>query len=148
MIRPVVACVLILLCGTAAFADPPVPIKLTLTPAKPPTPGLRYQLLPDSRIITSANAAPIYREVIALLGKKLHQQNAGTFDAWYEMPIDQLPKDKVRKLLADYDDVYALLDKAARCDHCDWGLEQLREKASRCCCRTSADEVRSCWRCG
>jgi hypothetical protein len=129
MTRPVLACGLVLLSGTAALADPPPPIQLTLTPAKPPTPALKYQLLPDARLLTSGDAAPIYKEVIELLAKKLHRQNAPLFDAWYQMPIDRLPKDAVRKLLADYEDVYALLDKAARCDHCDWGLlERLREK--------------------
>jgi hypothetical protein len=129
MIRPVVSCCLVLLGATAALAEASPPIKLTLTPAKPPTPALRYQLLPDARATISGDAAPIYREVTALLAKKLHNQNAPLFDAWYEMPLDRLPKDAVRKLLADYEDVYELLDKAARCDHCDWGLlERLREK--------------------
>jgi hypothetical protein len=129
MTRPVLACCLVLLCGTAALAEPPPPIQLTLTPAKPPTPALRYQLLADARVTISGDAAPIYKEVTALLAKKLHRQNAPLFDAWYQMPVDQLPKDAARKLLADYEDVYALLDKAARCDHCDWGLlDRLREK--------------------
>jgi hypothetical protein len=129
MTRPVLACCLVLLSGTAAPADPPTPIKLTLTPAKPPTPGLRYQLLPDARLLTSADAAPVYREVIELLAKKLHDQNALLLDDWSQAPLDRLPKDEVRKFLADYDDVYRLLDKAARCDHCDWGLlQRLREK--------------------
>jgi hypothetical protein len=45
------------------------------------------------------------------------------------MPLDKLPREEVRKELKQYDDVFELLDKAARCDHCEWGLlDRLREK--------------------
>jgi hypothetical protein len=129
MFRPLVSCCLVLLGATAALAEPPQPIKLTLTPAKPPSPGLRYQLMPDARLLLSGDAAPIYREVIPLLEKRLQHQTAIQIDAWSTTPPDQLPKEEVRKALADYEDVFRLLDKAARCDRCDWGLlERLREK--------------------
>ena len=130
MIRFLVSCV-VLLSGTAALAQPPV--KLTLTPAKPPTPALRYQLLPDARITTSGDAALIYRQIVPLMEKKgislrLHKFASGD-DMGPRPPLDQLPKDELRTALADYDDIFELLDKATRCDHCDWGLlGRLREK--------------------
>jgi hypothetical protein len=129
MIRFIVSCCAVLLCGTMALAEPPTPIKLMLTPAKPPTPALRYQLLPDSRLIISGDAAPIYRQIVELLGGKLMTPKGLLFDSWTKLPLDKLPKETVRKELAEFDEVFALLDKAARCDHCEWGLlERLREK--------------------
>ena len=47
------------LLATSAKADGPPPIKLTLSPAKLPTPALRYQLLPDARTTNSGDAAPL-----------------------------------------------------------------------------------------
>src|SRR4051812_27854548 len=109
-----------------ARADDPPPIKLTLTPAKPPTPALRYQLLPDARITIAGDAAPLYRQVIELLDKKDFKQNWSRLFDWAELPPDKLRIAEVRKVLAEYDDAFPLLDKAARCDRCDWGvLERL-----------------------
>ena len=65
MIRAVLSCCVVLLCGAAALAQAQPPIKLTLTPAKPPTPTLRYQLLPDARLTISGDAAPLYKQVYA-----------------------------------------------------------------------------------
>ena len=128
MMRSFLSCGVVLLCGAAALAEPPEPIKLTLTPAKPPTPALRYQLLPDSRILVSGDAAPIYKQVIPIL-EKLDNQKKLQIHAWADMPLDQLPKEEVRKQLAEFDEVFKLLDKAARCDHCEWGLlDRLRAK--------------------
>jgi hypothetical protein len=111
-------------------ADGPPPIKLTLTPTKLPTPALRYQLLPDARLTIAGDAAPIYRQAIVLLEKSWSNEKSWQLlNSWDELPLDKLPKDEMRKVLAEFDNIYELLDKAARCDHCDWGLlRHLREK--------------------
>jgi hypothetical protein len=115
--------------AAAARAAAPPPVKLWLTPAKLPTPALKYQLLPDARVATSGNAANVYREVIEQLAKTSVTPKAELFSGWTELPLNVLPKENVRKELAAFDKVYDLLDKAARCEHCDWGLrERLREK--------------------
>jgi hypothetical protein len=116
---------------STARAEEPKPIKLLLTPAKPPTPALRYQLLPDARIIVSGDAAPLYRQAAELVVKKRPYYRAVQewLDAWDRLPVNKLPIDAMRKVLAEYDDVYALLDQAARCDRCDWHwLAQAREQ--------------------
>jgi hypothetical protein len=129
MIRFLVSCCLVVVCGTTALAQPPKPIPLLLTPAKPPTPALRYQLLPDIRLTTTGNAADIYKQVAELLAKHVFNQDAELFDGWSKAPVERLPKEAMRKKLAEYDDVYELLDKAAGCEHCDWGIrDRLREK--------------------
>ncbi len=129
MIRTLVSCSLVLLAGTAASAQAPQPIPLLLSPAKPPTPPLRYQLLPDGRLLTPDNAATVYQQVIDQLAQTPVGPNGILLSEWRELPPQQLPRDAVRKELAVYDKVYALLDKAARCERCDWGLrERLRQK--------------------
>jgi hypothetical protein len=116
--------------ASAVNADEPPPIKLTLTPAKLPTPALRYQLLPDARLTITGDAAPLYRQAIVLLEKSWSNEKSWQrLNSWAELPPDKLPKDEMRKVLAEFDNIYELLDKAARCDRCDWGLlRHLREK--------------------
>ena len=113
---------------SSAFAQAPKPIRLWLSPAKPPTPALRYQLLPDARLATSGNAADIYHQVIELLATKPRIQEATLNGSLLEMPLNRLPKEQLRKELMVYNDVLPLLDKAARCDYCEWGIrERLRK---------------------
>ena len=129
MLRLSLSCLVVAVIVSSIRAQAPDPIKLTLTPAKPPTPALRYQLLPDARITISDDAAPLYKQVGELLDKKEFDKKVELFDNWSSLPVDQLPRDDVRKALADYAEAYVLLDKAARCERCDWGLPQiLREK--------------------
>ncbi len=123
------ACVMVAVLVSSAPAQTPKPIRLWLSPAKAPTPALRYQLLPDARVATSGNAAEVYQQVIDLLTKKSLGSEAMTLYEWSELPLNRLPKDDVRKTLAFFDEVYELLAKASRCDHCDWGVrERLRDK--------------------
>src|ERR1700676_5304217 len=130
MIRYLLALgVALALSAPVAHADEPPPIKLLLTPAKPPTPALRYRLLPDARETISGDAVPIYRQAIELLKKTSYREKAKQFDDWLALPLDKLPRDEVRKTLAEYDGIYELLDKAARHEQCAWGfLGLVREK--------------------
>jgi hypothetical protein len=129
MIRSLISCCLVLLCGTAAPAQAPKSIKLLLTPAKPPTPALRYQLLPDARLTISGDAAVVYKQIIDLLAKKPLGASSLVLSDLSQLPLNRLPKVELRKELAEHDEVFVLLDKAARCDRCDWGLlERLRQK--------------------
>jgi hypothetical protein len=126
MIRSFVSCCVLLAAATASFADDPAPIKLLISPARPPTPALKYQLLPDARINITGNAADVYNEVIEQLAK-MPGGTSGFYEL-NELPLHELPKEQVRKALAAYDKVFELLDKAARCDHCDWGLRERLKK--------------------
>src|SRR5947209_6140461 len=106
MIRHSLVVLSVLLGATAALAQPPKPIRLYLSPAKPPSPPLRYRLLPDGRETIAENAAPIYQEVHDLLAKRGHRDNVELFSEWEQTPPDRLPKDTMRKVLAGYDDVF------------------------------------------
>jgi tetratricopeptide (TPR) repeat protein len=132
MLRISFSCVV----GIAAFvstasAQAPRPIQLWLTPAKPPTPALRYQLLPDDRQTTSDNAAAFYKQAIDVADKKGLAAAVQELDEYLRLPLHQFPKEEMRKFLAEveYTEIIELLDKGARCDHCDWGYrERLREQ--------------------
>ena len=121
--------VLVALWVSSASAQEPKPIRLWLTPARPPTPALRYQLLPDARVARSGNAADVYNKIVELLAKKPLNSEAQALSEITEQPLSQVATADLRKTLAVYDDVYDLLDEAARCERCDWGLrDRLREK--------------------
>lgn len=114
---------------SSASAEEPKPIQLTLSPARLPTPGLRYQLLPDARLTISGDAAPIYQAIPELLSKTKFRGEDELFGSWMEMPLDKLPTDEIRKALAEYDEIYERLNKASCYDRCDWHLrERLRAK--------------------
>jgi hypothetical protein len=109
---------------SSASAQESKPIRLWLSPAKPPTPALRYQLLPDARVAISGDAAPLYKQAIEVLNKKLNREQEDAVVSWYLLPLDRFPKDDVSKFLADFEDLFALLDQAARHDYCNWGLRE------------------------
>ena len=110
------------------------PIKLTLTANPPPVPALRLALLPELRGQLPGNAAPLYRKAGDLLSKipNAAAERSGLQDLmykWETMPLDQLPRDEVRKVLDLYKEPLELLDKATRSEFCDWELAQrLREQ--------------------
>jgi hypothetical protein len=109
------------------------PVRITLRPAAAPTPALRYHLLPQLHEMTPGNAAESYKQAIAAM-KKDRKAGAdggdlGDVDDWLELPPDQLPRAKARKLIERYQEVFRLADKAARSETCDWGFaERIRRK--------------------
>ena len=128
MLRNLLASVCVAVFVSSAAAQQPKPIRLWLSPAKPPTPALRYQLLPDARVTSSGNAADTYHQVVDWLAKNPLGSEAEGLSEWANMPLNRLPKDNVRKELAAYKELFELLDKAARCDYCEWGIaERLRK---------------------
>src|SRR5207248_6489045 len=41
---------------------------------------------------------------------------------WEEAPVEKLPVAEMKKLLLGYDATFRALDRAARCDRCEWEL--------------------------
>jgi hypothetical protein len=128
---------LLLLVGFVLVAGPVQgqdkgPIKLTLTANPAPAVVLHLALLPELREQVPGNAAPLYRQAADLLGKIPETAGERTglqtvMYKWESMPLDQLPRDEVRKVLALYKEPLELLDKATRSEYCDWELaERLR----------------------
>lgn len=107
----------------------PMTLGLTLHPAAEPSPALKYYLAPEIRDLTRGNAAGCYYQALLLMGKEMAADQAEQLDRWATMPIKDLPKAEVRARLQNYHAALAELDRAAVCDHCDWGLtERLRRQ--------------------
>lgn len=112
----------------AASATFAVGAPIMLDPAAPPSPALRYQLLPDSAEQTAGNAAPIYVVAFAILPR-----DAGAADrlgAMLSVPLDQLRAKDVAPLLKDYQGAFEQLRLAEQRDHCRWELPY-REQGPR-----------------
>jgi hypothetical protein len=131
MIRTTLTCCLALGLLPAARAQAPTPepapIKLSLHPVRLPSPVLRYHLLPEQIEQQPGNAAPLYREAIALLkklepGPKDALERNELMDKWVALPLRDLPRAEVRRFLDRYRPLLDLIDKGARRQQCDFDL--------------------------
>jgi hypothetical protein len=130
-----VAAGLVLLVGGMARGDPPPgtkPIRVELHPAAAPSPALRYALLPSLREQNPGNAVPHYRTAIMTVKDAVKGLDDGRWyeriDRWRAMPLDQLPRDQVRRFLGPLDPGLGLVTDAARYEFVDWELtEKLRK---------------------
>jgi hypothetical protein len=108
------------------------PIRLALRPAAAPKPVLRYRLLPELREATPGNAVEFYKKAVQLVQQVAadpdERGRPEELEKWAATPVRDLPRERVREALDKYKEVLELAEKAARCEHCDWGLtEQLRQ---------------------
>ncbi|HZY84362.1 MAG TPA: hypothetical protein VFE78_06000, partial [Gemmataceae bacterium] len=124
-----VGCMAVLAAAPPAPAQEVRPVRIALRPAAAPTPALRYRLLPALVEKAPGNAVEHYRKAVEALSRarKAAGENDSTkrVSGWLDLTPAELPRDAVRKFLADYDEVFPHLDRAARCGHCDWGLTEL-----------------------
>ena len=128
MSRPLAVCCLALLAAAPASAQGPEPVRLTLHPAAPTPPALRYRLLPELIGQRPGNAAEHYKKAVPLLNQ-VSAEDDFLLEAWEKLPLDRLPCGEVRRLLAEHKEGLDLIEKGARCETCDWGLaERLRKQ--------------------
>lgn len=116
--------------ATAQQREPGDPIPLTVSPAGPASPALKYRLVPDPRDLVAGNAATRYYRCMTRLveNSTLREEVAnGVWDTWRALPLAQLPLDEVRGKLEVVEPVLRMLDEAARCRHCDWLLDDRTE---------------------
>ncbi|MGO8752349.1 MAG: hypothetical protein ACLQNE_40945 [Thermoguttaceae bacterium] len=105
-------------------------VKLVLRAASVPRQALEYQLLPPIVDRRPGNAAVEYNRLAA--------ERAATFGSsefwnrvkkWQEAPLGELRQPEVRKAFSDLESLLQDLDRAARCDYCDWQiLNRVREQ--------------------
>jgi len=106
----------------AAEDDPYPPVKIVLHPAPEPKPALKYRLFPDILDRKPGNAAVVYGKV------KAEQPgffgNAEVWEKinmkWMVAPLAELRKEVGKQFAPDT--VFYYLDRAARCQYCDWQL--------------------------
>jgi hypothetical protein len=107
-----------------AAQAPPQVKKLTVAPAAPPSPALKYKLLPELRDMTPGNAALFYQRAHspdwwAILSKQKTLEGE-KLDSWLELPLDKLPRQETR-FLENFGGLRET-DLAARHEYCYWDL--------------------------
>jgi hypothetical protein len=137
MLRILVSC-LVLLSATAAVSAQGVvgaEFQLTVQPAKEPVLALKYQFLPELRDQTPGNAAPLYQRAILVYKEKRSELDPEQrrelmqqVEKWSDLPLKSLPRAEMRGYFERYKAVFNLVERAARCERCDWNLvESVRQ---------------------
>ena len=85
-----------------ASADNAAPLVLVVDPAAEPVPAFEYRLLPSAEQLRPGNAAPIYLRLLYEKGAKWVERIGEEPDRYLEMPLDQMPMDKVRDMLETF----------------------------------------------
>lgn len=104
-----------------AAEELPPTVKLVLHPAAEPRPALRYQLLPPLVDRRPGNAAVLYGKVTAEQQQFFGNQELWEkIDKWTDTPLGEFPKEEAGKVLQGSQ--FKFLDRAARCEYCDWQM--------------------------
>lgn len=120
-----VAIALPLLRPAAALGDAGDEVDVfSLTPARADDASLRHRLLPElTELSDEGNAADLYRDAFEAVDSLRENQPAdANWRDWMDMPLDALPKEKIRAMLGEAAWL-KLIDKAARCRRCAWKFE-------------------------
>ncbi len=111
----------LLLAGGAVRGDPPPGVKVIhveLHPAAVPSPALRYPLLPELRQQKSGNAVPHYRTAIMAVKDAIKFMDDPRWyqriDRWWEMPLDRLPRERIREFFRPLNPSLELVLAASR----------------------------------
>jgi hypothetical protein len=93
---------------------------LTITPAAPAPPVLKYRLLPLSSELKDGNAVPIYLRLV-------YEQNDATRKRWVDLPkpwnelsVEQIPLKNAKEFLGEMSYKFGQLDWGARSKVADW----------------------------
>jgi hypothetical protein len=93
---------------------------LTVSPQGPPTPALKYRLLPLSTELKEGNAVPIYLRLIYEQSEASKQHFWKTPGPWNAMSVDQMPRDEVQKYLKSLSAILRQFELGARRRTADW----------------------------
>jgi hypothetical protein len=123
--------VLLLLLGLtpsvrAQARKPGDPLPVVLSGAQAPSPSLKYRLLPDPRELAPGNAATLYYRAHATLFENsalLKDLKERHWYDWTDTPLDDLPKEEVRRKLNDARHILREVELAGRRRDCDWQLD-------------------------
>src|SRR5437763_3474664 len=132
-----IACLLGLALAAPALAQnpparavhPSLTFELAVHPALPPTPALKYSLLPDATDQTAGNALTKYYKAFSLeWWGNIQRQDFKWHEAAskaLEAPLDKMPPEYA--FVKDWRMLHEV-DRGARMDHCDWEmLPRLKE---------------------
>jgi hypothetical protein len=119
----------LLLAAPARAEDPVKVIRLTLHPKGASVPALQYRLLPDFRDLQPGDAFPLYQKLSDTL-QRFPAEDSLQIEAWRKMAPEELPRKRVRALLARHKDALDLIDRAALCERCNWDIADRIRKDS------------------
>jgi hypothetical protein len=97
-------------------------VKMTLEPALPTAPAMRYSLLPEVRDLRTGNAAIFYHRSRSPEWEHAlaRDPDFGHFSEWLELPLAKAPLEKVEH--GAISQMLREVDIAARMEHCDWQM--------------------------
>jgi hypothetical protein len=99
-----------------------VVVKLTLHPSPLPVPAMKYRLMPAADKLDNDNASNHYRRVLSFTAnsKERYQKHVDLAD----LSLDELRKEKCKNIFdqLSFDEIFYELEKASRCNHCDWQI--------------------------
>jgi hypothetical protein len=127
MSRGLAVLVCLVAVGPAGAQPPPLkPIELTLHPAAPPTPALKYRLVPELRDLTPGNGLVLYYR--AFSPEWMHHRKpemAKAINQWLDNPKQQPGKEL--RWIENYKALQEI-DLGARRQFCDWEMaDRLRK---------------------
>ncbi|MBN1591588.1 MAG: hypothetical protein JW888_18885 [Pirellulales bacterium] len=96
--------------------------RLTVHPAAAPRPALKYKLLPGFFEKRPGNAAVVYNRLWAENYQlyKYYAENGPEIASWADMPLEKLPREKVKNFVAMTGGVYRDFVWGSRLESCDW----------------------------
>jgi hypothetical protein len=124
MPRVLIVCALLIAVPLVGRAADPSPtetvIKLTVQPAAPPRPALKYQLLPELREMNPGNPIQAYMKCFGEQNNFYHTKQAiDDREKWQTMPLNELPLGELRNYGGSS---LRQADLAARLDTPDWQM--------------------------
>ena len=101
----------------------PEPFRREVDAAAEPRPALRYRLVTEYSDETPGNAVPYYyRALVSFLDgrRELMKQYYDNEESWLDGPIQDLPREDVRKFLGQFSTIFSQLEVASRREKVDW----------------------------
>jgi len=104
--------------------------QVTVQSAKEPVPALKYQLafelreqIADNAALHYLRAAMVYREKLSGLGIDKRREDMELEEKWLLMPLPNWPRAEIRAHFGRYNAVYSLIERAAKCEYCNWSAK-------------------------
>jgi hypothetical protein len=109
--------------AVVAQQKPGDPIQLTLSPAKAAVRPLQFRFQFEEVARRAGNAADDYMEARKVYKDARSGDTAfdAQIDTWLEGDLNDFPVKEAEEFFDKHKDILPLLEKAGRCDHCDWG---------------------------
>jgi hypothetical protein len=121
---------LLLLLPSRLFAQEAESVFLHLSPQAPPTPSLKYRLLPDPHDLGPGNAATLYYRSGAMFleGQAiLKELSMEYWDKWATMPLSELPREEVAQKVGWYRNILHEVELGTLRRDCNWQIDNRPE---------------------